>query len=238
MNITLENSIRNGSHAFRAFHLPRLSREKNPYLYCAKNITTSEQFISSLLQAYLSSQEETIFGNILEGLALKIADVVHGGWKSSAQGVDLEFRIKDEVGNTLMHYLVSIKSGPNWGNSSQIRQMKANFTTAKKILRQGDLSINIIAVNGCCYGVDNNPDKGEYLKLCGQRFWELISNDASIHSRIIESLPRVAESCSATFDVEHDAAVRRLSQEFERAYCNIDGDIDWAALINMVSSHR
>jgi len=33
---------------------------------------------------------------------------------------------------------------------------------------------NIVAVNGCCYGRDNRPDKGDYLKYCGQRFWEFI----------------------------------------------------------------
>lgn len=47
--------------------------------------------------------------------------------KSAAEGVDLEFN-KDGK-----KYLVSIKSGPNWGNSSQIKKMIDNFNKAKNI---------------------------------------------------------------------------------------------------------
>ena len=67
-----------------------------------------------------------------------------------------------------------LKSGPNWGNSSQIAKMKDNFQKAKKILRSNQSKINIVAVNGCCYGQDKKPDKGaSYLKLCGQSFLEI-----------------------------------------------------------------
>jgi len=83
------------------------------------------------------------------------------GRKSTTEGIDLEF----ERDNVL--YIVSIKSGPNWGNSSQIKKMTDFFSRAKKI-RGGNLSKSkIIAVNGCCYGKEKYVDKGDYLKLCG-----------------------------------------------------------------------
>ena len=42
-------------------------RRKNPYLFKAKNITTAQDFVTDILQAHLSSQEETLFGSYLEG---------------------------------------------------------------------------------------------------------------------------------------------------------------------------
>src|SRR3989344_5564233 len=89
---------------------------------------------------------------------------------SKLTGIDLEFE-KDEA-----LYVVEIKAGWNWGNSSQIRQLKINFKSAKKLLLE-KTGKKIVAVNGCCFGRDNKPDKGDYLKLCGQRFWELISGN-------------------------------------------------------------
>ena len=43
---------------------------KNPYLFKAKNIVTAGELISSLLDAFLSSSEEKLFGDFLEGLAV------------------------------------------------------------------------------------------------------------------------------------------------------------------------
>ena len=77
--------------ALNKLKLPDLLRRKNPYLFKSKNITVASDLIRSLLDAYLSSQEETLFGDFLEGLAIYVAETVHGGWKSSATGIDLEF---------------------------------------------------------------------------------------------------------------------------------------------------
>ena len=39
--------------------------KKNPYLFKAKNITTASQLIEGLLEAFLSSSEEKLFGDFL-----------------------------------------------------------------------------------------------------------------------------------------------------------------------------
>jgi hypothetical protein len=91
----------------RKLKLNQILKRKNPYLFKAKNILTAEKLVQTLLDAHLSSQEEAIFGNFLEGLALFINEKVYGGRKSSAEGIDLEFD-KDGI-----RYIVSIKSGPN-----------------------------------------------------------------------------------------------------------------------------
>lgn len=109
--------------------LSQVLKRKNPYLFKAKHVLTSEQIIKSLIDAHISSSEEGIFGDWLEGLAIFINEKVYGGRKSGITGIDLEF---DSNGT---RNIVTIKSGPNWGNSSQIAKMRSDFTTAKKTLR-------------------------------------------------------------------------------------------------------
>ena len=50
--------------------LSEILKRKNPYLFKAKNILTAQDLVKTLLDAHLSSQEETIFGDFLEGLAI------------------------------------------------------------------------------------------------------------------------------------------------------------------------
>ena len=85
-----------GFHKSRLDSLQKLElkdilKRKNPYLYKAKNILVSGDLIKIILDAHLSSQEEGIFGNFLEGLAIFINSKVYSGKKSSAEGIDLEF---------------------------------------------------------------------------------------------------------------------------------------------------
>lgn len=68
-----------------------------------------------------------------------------------------------------------------------------DFKTAKKTLRTGNSGLTIVAVNGCCYGIGKNTDKGDYFKYCGQIFWEFISGDRELYTEIIEPLGHKAK---------------------------------------------
>ncbi|GGW22319.1 MULTISPECIES: PmeII family type II restriction endonuclease [Halomonadaceae] len=222
-------------HKKRIDRLARLKlkgvlKRKNPYLFRAKNAQTAEQIVRGILEAHISSNEETLFGDWLEGLAIFINGQTYGGWKSGIPGVDLEF---DHDGR---RYIVAIKSGPNWANSSQIGQMKSNFRTAQRTLRTSQSGLNIIAVNGCCYGRDNNPDKGDYVKYCGQRFWEFISGDADLYVELIEPLGHKARERNDEFQEAYSRMVNKFTQEFIADFCLESGDIDWARLIKLNSS--
>ena len=198
---------------------------KNPYLFRSKNLVCAGDLVKSLLDAYLSSQEETLFGDFLEGLAIYVAESVLGGMKSGATGIDLEF-VKDGA-----RYIVSIKSGPNWGNSSQVAKMQSDFTTATRVIRQGNAATNVIAVNGCCYGRDANPDKGNYFKYCGQDFWELISGDREFYTRIVEPLGHDAKRRNKDFAGQYGAVANRFTQQFIALFCGDTGAIDWDKLV-------
>ena len=186
-----------------SLQLKKILSRKNPYLFKAKNQNTAHDLVKTILDAHLSSQEEAIFGEFLEELAVFICRGIYGGKKSSAEGIDLEFE-KDGTS-----YIVSIKSGPNWGNSRQIARMRDDFRRAKRIRGTNTKGIRSVAVNGCCYGKDNNPDKGDYLKLCGQRFWEFISGDENLYTDIIEPLGYKAKEKNDQFQAEYAKVINK-----------------------------
>ena len=59
--------------------LSKVLKRKNPYLFKAKYVLTAEKIIRGLVDAHISSNEETIFGDWLEGLAIYINKKVYGG---------------------------------------------------------------------------------------------------------------------------------------------------------------
>lgn len=222
-------------HRRKAENLGRLKlktvlQRKNPYLFRAKNILAAQDLVKGLLDAHLSSQEEAIFGEFLEGLAVFVCKKVFNGQKSSAEGIDLEFT-KDQA-----HYIVSIKSGPNWGNSRQIAKMVDDFKRAKRVLRTNNPGLQVVAVNGCCYG-KKNVVADDYYKYCGQMFWEFISNSEELYKEIIEPLGYRAKEKNDEFNQEYMKIINLFSQEFMNEFC-VDGVIDWKKLVEYNSGRN
>ena len=207
-------------------------KKKNPYLFKAKHILTASEIVQSIVDAFISSNEETIFGDWLEGLAIFINQKVYGGWKSGIPNIDLEFD-KNKV-----RYIINIKSGPNWGNSSQISKMKSDFLTAKRTLRTSNSKLMVVSINGCCYGIDNNPDKGDYFKYCGQEFWEFISGNNNLYIDIIEPLGHKSKERNDEFVKSYSKMLNQFTRDFINDFCKLNGDIDWEKLVILNSRKK
>jgi hypothetical protein len=209
-------------------------KRKNPYLFKAKHINDASEYVASILDATASSREETIFGDFLENIAIRVCELTLNGRKSGIEGIDLEFEIDKNK------YLVVIKSGPNWGNSGQLRSLKANFIKAKKILNTsgGLRDTNIIFVEGCCYGVDDSPEKGTHQKLCGQRFWELISGgNENLYKEIIEPLGYLSKEKNEELMDLYTQKKNLFVKSFLDEFCD-NGIINWDRLITKNSGKK
>lgn len=199
---------------------------KNPYLFKAKNVTTAPEFVGQLLEAFLSSSEEKMFGSFLEDLAIFVAEKTSGGHKSTAQGVDLEFIYERN------HYLVSIKSGPHWGNSSQQNQLARDLSTAVMRLKQSSHLINPIAVLGICYGKTKTSYLRGYMKVVGQNFWYLISHSKTLYTDIIEPLGYRAKEHNEAFLNQRSNIINKLNKEFLDAFCDPSSwEISWEKVV-------
>jgi len=205
---------------------------KNPYLFRAKNITTAGELVEGLLEAFLSSSEEKHFGDFLERLAIFVAEKTSGGHKSAVQGVDLEFIHRQT------HYLVSIKSGPNWGNSSQHKKLAQDLRDAVIRVRQSRSTANVQPVLGICYGKTRTTHtRSGYLKVVGQNFWYLISENVNLYTDIVEPIGHQAKEHNDVFYAARGRAVNRFTAQFIEGFCNSAGAIDWVRLVKFNSGN-
>lgn len=214
----------------RKINLKDVLRKKNPYLFKAKNINIASDLIGAILDAYLSSSEEKLFGDFLEELAIFIAGKTCNGKKSAATGIDLEF-FNDDI-----HYLVSVKSGPNWGNSAQHKKQENDFQTAVKVLKQLNRKLNAQPVLGICYGKTKDRYLRGYLKVVGQSFWHIISENKDLYTDIIEPLGHRAKHHNDEFNRQKAKIINLFTNEFLKEFCD-DGIIDWKRLVEFNSGN-
>jgi hypothetical protein len=206
--------------------------KKNPYLFKAKNITLTADLMLALLDAFLSSSEEKLFGDFLEGLAVFVAGQTTGGHKSAAQGVDLEFISRGT------HYVVSIKSGPNWGNSSQHRTLAQDLRDAVTRVKQSRTPLKVQPVLGICYGKTKSCHTQDgYWKVVGQNFWYLISENPQLYTDIIEPIGYRAKEHNDAFIIKRDGVINNFATEFGQRFCCNDGTIDWVKLVEYNSGN-
>ncbi len=204
---------------------------KNPYLFRAKNIVTAGELITSLLEAFLSSSEEKLFGDFLEGLAVFVAGKTCGGHKSTAPGVDLEFF------NQQTHYIVSVKSGPNWGNSSQQTKLEQDLKNAVARVKQSKRGANVQPVLGICYGRTKTSYIRGYMKVVGQNFWYLISENKDLYTDILEPIGYRAKEHNENFLRERSRVIDRFAKEFSDQFYDVTGAIDWVRLVEFNSGN-
>jgi hypothetical protein len=213
----------------------------------AKNIELAQDLVKSIVDAFLSSQEETMFGNLLEGFAIYVSSRLYGGFKSKLPSLDLEFERDD------YYYIVGIKSGINWGNSDQINGMKNNFKAARAHLRASGITNEIVAVNGCIYGKDRNPLKNKkrikgagvtdeepdkvYYKYAGQDFWNFVSGDDNLYREIIVPIDEKAREKDEAFKKAYAAKVNEMTRDFTANFMT-NNQIDWIKLVDYVSKRE
>ena len=220
--------------------LTDILKRKNPYLFRAKNIELAGDLVKGVVDAFLSSQEETLFGDFLESFAIYVSHKVDEGFKSSLKSIDLEFKRNN------IYYVVGIKSGTNWGNSDQIARMRDNFKTAKVFLKGQGVTEEVIAVNGCIYGKDRSPfktykdkdgkpDPGrDYYKYAGQDFWNFISQDQELYRKIIIPISQEGRQKDEVFKKVYAGKINEMTQDFMEKFMK-NNQIDWLKLVDFVS---
>ncbi len=229
-----ENIVKFHNRKLRSIESLRLFKllQKNPYLFKAKNIARAGDLVDGFLDAFLSSSEEKLFGDFLEGLAIFVAERTSNGHKSTAPGVDLEFF------NNNVHHVVSVKSGTNWGNSSQHSKLAQDLSTAVIRVKQSNQAVKVESVLGICYGKTKTAyHKSGYLKVVGQNFWHLISENKDLYIDIIEPIGYEAQKHNDEFAKKKADVANLLTREFTNVFCDKSGAIDWPKLVKSNSGN-
>jgi hypothetical protein len=188
----------------------------------------ASQIIEAIMSAFLSSSEETIFGNAFtEPLAVAASD----GQKSIAEGIDVEID-KDDA-----RYAIAVKSGTSVFNSSSKKKQEDNFLTAARLAQQAHKAF--VPIIGYSYGRKRSSGRGRariYQELAGQDFWYELTGDEDFYLRIIHYMGELPEKYIEGFDTAYQNACNRLVRDFTIRFCNDDGSIDWDRLVVFNSS--
>lgn len=207
----------------------KIMRRKNPYLYRAKAMQNASEIVESVLSAFVSSSEETIFGNcFFEPLAIAAS----GGQKALAEGVDIMVQDNDE--NVI--YAVAVKSGPSVFNADSKKRQEQNFNAASKLAKQAKARFEPII--GYSYGKKKTTGKGTpkiYQELAGQEFWEKLTGDEDFYIHIIGYMGTLPEQYVEEYKASYNKAANRLVREFSINFCNEDGSINWEKLVEFNS---
>jgi len=210
--------------------LSQILRNKNPYLFRAKNINTAGDLVKDLLEAVLYASEEKFMGDFLEKLTIFVVEQMWGGQKSSTTGIDLDFTKHD------IRYLVSVKSGPNWSNSSSMAKQRDNFNTAIRVIRQQSPEARVEAVLGICYSKKSTSYNHSIMTVYGQSFWHLLTDDKDFYTDIIEPIGYKAKEHNEAFLLEKARILNLFAAEFMNDYCD-DGVINWDKLVQFNSGN-
>ena len=209
--------------------IEKIMKRKNPYLYRAKAMQNASEIVESVLTAFVSSSEETIFGNcFFEPIAIAVS----GGNKALAEGVDLMIEDKDE--NTI--YAVAVKSGPSVFNADSKKRQEQNFIAASKLAQQAKARFE--AYIGYCYGKKKESGRGKpkmYRELAGKNFWTELTGDEEFYKKIITFMGTLPEQYVESYHKSYDKASNRLVREFANKFCAEDGSIDWEKLVEFNS---
>jgi hypothetical protein len=214
--------------SLRKIHLKDLLKKKNPYLFRSKNITTGQDLVQQMLDAFLSSSEETIFGNLLEKLAVYVCSVEFGGYKPTEgvyKSIDLIFSRDNKT------YIVGIKSGSTWGNADSISMMISNLltTASEKYAQQ-----KVVLVSGICYGGSRIIKHANYTRYIGQEFWELVSGRENFYTEIIDPIASAIKNRNKDFEMEYSRKINEMTKEIFDQFCT-DNLLDWHKIVEFNS---
>ena len=210
----LDNFYTNLIGSIDKLNIKKVMKRKNPYLFRAKAMNGAAQIIDAILAAFVSSSEETIFGNVFfEPIATAAAQ----GQKALAEGVD----IMVERDNTI--YAIAVKSGTSVFNAdSRKKQAKKRF----------------VPIVGYGYGKKKTSNRGLpkfYMELAGKDFWTELTGDEEFYIKLIRFMDKLPEKYVEEFDASYQKAANRLVREFTQEFCFEDGSIDWEKLVKFNS---
>ena len=207
----------------------KIMKRKNPYLYRAKAMENASEIVENVLSAFVTSSEETIFGNcFFEPLAIAAS----GGNKALAEGIDI--MVQNNANNTI--YAVAVKSGPSVFNADSKKRQEQNFMAASKLAQQAKARYE--AYIGYAYGKKKDSGRGKpkmYQELAGKKFWEELTGDADFYLKIIKFMGNLPEQYVASYKESYNKASNRLVREFSNKFCKDDGSIDWEKLVEFNS---
>jgi hypothetical protein len=218
---------------------------KNPYLYRAVGVADASEIIEQILTAFVSSSDETRFGNeFFEPLTKFVAQEANIGNAgtvvdtSHGEGVDIHMSCDGSNGTMAYDMPIAVKSGINVFNSDSKKKQGDNFESLRKRLQK--LKRHFDPVVGYCYGrkQQRSNSKAKFRELAGHAFWTLLTGEPDFYLRVVGLMKQKPLEHKPKFQEEFDKAKNRFTKEFLEIFSTPDGSINWDKLVEFNSGPK
>lgn len=204
--VALDNFYTNLIKKVDSLNIKAVMKRKNPYLFRAKAMNGAAQIIDAILAAFVSSSEETIFGNVFfEPIATAAAQ----GQKALAEGVD----IMVERDNTI--YAIAVKSGTSVFNADSRKKQEQNFMAASKLAQQAKK--RFVPIVGYGYGKKKTSNRGLLISIFQERCSAV---DAPVYEIFLEHLQNtfgddwiVLKALKGRIGIHHSLVPKHIQKE-------------------------
>ncbi|MBI4216237.1 MAG: cytoplasmic protein [Chloroflexi bacterium] len=212
----------------RELKLRELLRRKNPYLFRALGTQKASEIVERLLADYISSSDETIFG---EAFFEPIALIASGGTVSGAKGIDIMVETESRIS------AYAVKSGPNPFSSSAKSRQGQEFRELRSRLFKLQKQFDPVLAHA--YGRKKARKKDlEYRVNAGQAFWQEITGDSDFYLKLVRLMKDQPIQHKDQYAPAWDATINRFTAAFFAEFCFADGSIDWEKLVEFVSAEK
>jgi hypothetical protein len=173
------------------------------------------------------TSSQTIWGNYLESIAVKICNSVRDGYKSNQTCTDLEW-----VDQGKKHYR-GFKSSPKWANADQ---KKTANNKDKELREQSDFGSYKVLTS---YGkTAKRTNENNFIQLSGQDAWEEISKDQDMYNKVMIGVQLndkiIRQFLENIYISDMDKSIKWFIQNFT----NEDKTINFIKVNNYVSSRN
>jgi hypothetical protein len=116
-------------------------------------------------------------------------------------------------------------------------ELEQDLKKAVARVKQLKRNMNVQAVLGICCGKTRTSYVRGYLKVVGQNFWFLISENKNLYKEIIEPIGHRAKEHNENFMHERSRVINLFTKKFIDRFCDTTGAIDWLRLVEFNSGN-
>lgn len=203
---------------------------KNPYLYRGLGIVKAEEWVDEVLAAFISSSDETVFGNeFFEPLALWAAKAAEfpGDKREVTVGGGAGYDVGIETASA--YRAVAIKSGKKIFNSQSSSAQGDQFLALQSRLKK--TGKQFLPIIGYGYGRKTTRKESPTERLAGQKLWQLLTNEADFYLRIGQAIGKFAADHRQLYTEALDKKRNQLLRQFLVNFVDDSGTIQWDAIL-------
>jgi hypothetical protein len=205
-----------------------LIKSVDPYILMMSPFTTKESWAVKSLDRHMFSSEEGMKGTMYEKIARFILKVRIPGARKPPQFFDCQLYADGFL------TFFELKSGSNWGNSSQWDSLRRRFTELQRNHAPQPVRLILgIAYGKSSKGILEHYD-GKIIEIRGQEFWHYITDEPDFYIELGKRLASGSKAYNSSLILKRNTTINRLISEAEE-FCFPNGQLDTELILRMNS---